>query len=83
MRTAKVISISLPPGMEEEIQALAKEEHRTISELFREAMRHYADYRFLQGTQKRGRAFMKKKGMKPSNITKMIKEDRRKTTPGK
>lgn len=77
MRTAKVVSISLPPEMEEEVQQLAQEEHRTVSELFREAMRQYATRKLLQSARKQGRAGMKKKGLKPSDLTRMIKEDRR------
>ena len=78
MRTAKVISISLPPEMEEEIQELARSERRTISELFREAIRQYATQKLLYVARKRGRAHMKKTSMKPDDITRMIKEDRRK-----
>lgn len=47
MRTAKVISLSLPPDMEKEVQKVAKEEHRTISELLREAFRQYLANRDL------------------------------------
>ncbi|HEY2545122.1 MAG TPA: ribbon-helix-helix protein, CopG family [Candidatus Acidoferrum sp.] len=41
MRTAKTISITLPPELLAKAQALATREHRTMSELFREALRHY------------------------------------------
>jgi predicted transcriptional regulator len=41
MRTAKTVSITLPPDLLVKAQALAEREHRTISELFREALRHY------------------------------------------
>jgi len=77
MRTAKVISISLPPEMEEEVQELARGEHRTVSELFREAIRQYATQKFLKSTRKTGRAHMRKTGITPADIPKMIKEDRR------
>jgi CopG family transcriptional regulator / antitoxin EndoAI len=77
MRTAKVVSISLPPDMEKEVQELAKEEHRTISELFREAMRQYTTRKLLQSARKQGRAQAKKKGIKPSDVLRIIKEDRR------
>ena len=39
MRTAKVISISLPPDMTAELQEAAKEERRSVSEVMREALR--------------------------------------------
>lgn len=41
MRTAKTVSITLPPDLLVKAQALAQREHRTMSELFREALRRY------------------------------------------
>jgi predicted DNA-binding protein len=41
MRTAKTVSITLPPELLVKAQELAQREHRTMSELFREALRHY------------------------------------------
>jgi predicted transcriptional regulator len=41
MRTTRVVSVTLPPALFEQAQALAKAENRTMSELVREALRHY------------------------------------------
>lgn len=41
MRIAKTISITLPPDLLVKAQEVALREHRTISELFREALRRY------------------------------------------
>jgi predicted transcriptional regulator len=41
MRTAKTVSITLPPDLLAKAQKLAHREHRTMSELFREALRRY------------------------------------------
>ncbi len=41
MRTAKTVSITLPPDLLVKAQQLAEHEHRTMSELFREALRRY------------------------------------------
>jgi metal-responsive CopG/Arc/MetJ family transcriptional regulator len=41
MRTARTISITLPPELLAKAQELAEREHRTMSELFREALRCY------------------------------------------
>lgn len=41
MRTTKVMTLSLPPEMVKEVDKLTKEEKRTKSELFREALRKY------------------------------------------
>lgn len=41
MRAAKTISITLPPELLVKAQEIAQREHRTMSELFREALRRY------------------------------------------
>ena len=40
-RTTKTVTISLPPQMVEALDRLRGQEHRTRSELLREALRHY------------------------------------------
>lgn len=41
MRTAKTVSITLPPDLLVKAQEIAQRESRTMSELFREALRRY------------------------------------------
>ena len=41
MRTAKTVSITLPPDLLIKAQETARRESRTMSELFREALRRY------------------------------------------
>jgi metal-responsive CopG/Arc/MetJ family transcriptional regulator len=41
MRTSKTISVSLPPVQLKRAEKLARKENRTMSELFREALRQY------------------------------------------
>lgn len=41
MRVARTISITLPPDLLDKAQEVARREHRTMSELFREALRRY------------------------------------------
>jgi predicted transcriptional regulator len=41
MRTSRTLSITLPPEMLARAEELARTEHRTMSELMREALRHY------------------------------------------
>jgi metal-responsive CopG/Arc/MetJ family transcriptional regulator len=55
MRTTKVVSITMPPPLFEQAQALAKAENRTMSELVREALRQYERERFFE----RARGLMK------------------------
>lgn len=42
-RVTVMVSISLPPAMAAELDALCKKEHRTRSELLREALRRYSN----------------------------------------
>ena len=67
MRTTEIMTISLPPGMARQLEKVRKQEHRTRSELMREALRHYFNSRFPEVTPtqaemaaiRRGRAEIK------------------------
>ncbi len=41
MRTTKTLSVTLPPEMLTRAERIARKENRTMSELIREALRHY------------------------------------------
>src|SRR5664280_697633 len=45
MRAIKNASITIPVAVVKDAERLAKRENRTVSELFREALRHYATSR--------------------------------------
>jgi metal-responsive CopG/Arc/MetJ family transcriptional regulator len=44
-RTTQILGFSVPPAVVKEVEALAKQERRTKSELFREMVRVYRRYR--------------------------------------
>ena len=44
-RTTKILGFSVPPALQQEVERVAREEHRTKSELFREMFRVYQSYR--------------------------------------
>lgn len=46
MRTTETLTISLPPAMAKQMEKVQKEEHRTRSELLREAWRRYFESRY-------------------------------------
>ena len=48
MRSRRLVTISLPPPLLKEAEKVAKEEHRNMSELFREALRFYIETRELR-----------------------------------
>lgn len=77
MRTARVISLSLPPEMEREVQEVANSEHRTISELLREAFRQYLSNRDLAIVRKEGKLIAKKKKLKEDDIAKIVRANRK------
>ncbi len=78
MKTAKVISLSLPPDMEKEVQKVAKEEHRTVSELLREAFRQYLANRDLAIVRKEAHKIVKKMKLKPEDVARIVRESRSK-----
>ncbi|MGK5086860.1 ribbon-helix-helix protein, CopG family [Bdellovibrionota bacterium FG-2] len=57
----KTVTISLPIAMGKEIEKVAKEERRTVSELFRESFRRYQAQRNLLALAEEGRKTVKKK----------------------
>ena len=61
VKAAKTVTISLPVAMGKEIEKVAKEEHRTVSELLREAFRQYQSQRNLRALAQEGRRAVKQK----------------------
>lgn len=57
MSTRKLITISLPPPLLRKAEAVAREEHRTKSELLREALRFYVETKDIRRTAVRKRVF--------------------------
>lgn len=55
MRTTRTLSVTLPPEMLAWAEAVAREEHRTMSELVREALRHYERGRWWDRANAYGR----------------------------
>ena len=55
-RKSKVISISMPPEMAEQVQQVVEEDGRTVSEFLREAIRLYMEEREWLRQERRQRA---------------------------
>lgn len=80
MRTTKVVSITLPPALFEQAQALAREENRTMSELLREALRRYQRERFFEKARAHMEAVADKVGVySEEDVVRVIREFRRET----
>jgi len=77
MRTAKVISLSLSPEMEKEVQQVAKTERRSVSEIMREAFRQYMTNRDLASIRGEGKKIAKKKKLTPEDVERIVRDGRR------
>ncbi|HTB21594.1 MAG TPA: ribbon-helix-helix domain-containing protein [bacterium] len=63
MPGAKTITFSLPQDMVREVEQVAKEEHRTVSELLRETFRQYKARRNFEALAAETREKVKRKGL--------------------
>lgn len=77
MRTAKVISISLPPDMNKELQDVARQEHRTVSELMREALRQYIAMRTLAEARQQGKKVVRRRKLRPADVEEIVDRGRK------
>lgn len=68
MPSPKTITISLPAEMGKEIERVAKEEHRTVSELLRETFRQYQALRHLKDVSQEARKAVKKRKLTPKDF---------------
>lgn len=79
LRTSKVLTVSLPPEMLNKAEKIAKEESRTRSELFREALRQYiANRERWQEIRKWGTQTAKKYSIKSeADVDRLVQEFRK------
>ncbi len=82
MRASKVISISLPPAMLVQTERLARREQRTISELVREALRHYQRERELDELNAYGRARARAMSISAEDVAPIVKQFRKERRHG-
>lgn len=75
-RQSQPVTVSLPPKLYRLADKLAKEEGRTRSELFREALRAYVWARKWRRLQALGAEKAKAIGIKEDDIERLIDEDR-------
>ena len=76
MRTTRILSLSLPPDLAREAERIAKQEGRTKSELFREALRRYVEERRWRGLQRYGAGRTRKAGMTEDDVQRAVREFR-------
>lgn len=76
MKKAKVVSISLSNDMDKLVQRLAADERRSVSEIFREAIRQYVVRRNLHSLREEAKKVVNEKELNPEDIEQLIDEDR-------
>lgn len=81
MGTRKLITISLSPELLKKAERVAQQEHRTKSELLREALRFYIDTNEVRRSTARERLFAlidrvqtRVRGVPPREIRKLVRE---------
>ena len=77
MRTSKTLSITLPPEMLARAEQLAQRENRTMSELVREALRHYERGKWWEETNAYGLAQARNLGLTEADVIPLVKEVRK------
>ena len=77
MRTTKTLSVTLPPEMLARAEQLAKKEHRTMSELVREALRQYERKNWWVEMNAYGRAKADELGLTEADVVPLVKEVRK------
>lgn len=81
MRISKTVSFTLPPDMWARVEELAQEENRTMSELIREALRHYESAKRLHQLSAYGRKRAQKTALKEKDVVAAVKEVRKTLWP--
>lgn len=77
MRITKVVSITLPPPLFKQAQALAKQENRTMSELMREALRRYQARRATENIRAQMQAAAQQTGVHTEeDVVRVVREFR-------
>ncbi len=74
MRNTKTLSVTLPPDMLKRAQSIAKRESRTMSELIREALRHYERRSWWDDINAYGRSKADQRGIREQDVDRLIHE---------
>jgi CopG family transcriptional regulator/antitoxin EndoAI len=78
LRTSKLISISLLPDLLKEAEKLAKEENRSRSEIFREAIRRYIEDKKWDRIYRYGKMQAQQQGLTEADVERLVDEYREK-----
>jgi len=76
MRNTRTLSVTLPPEMLKRAQSIAKKESRTMSELIREALRHYERRSWWDDVNAYGLARAQREGLREQDVDRLVREAR-------
>ncbi|MBI4334531.1 MAG: ribbon-helix-helix protein, CopG family [Chloroflexi bacterium] len=76
-RTTRVITLSLPPDMAKQVEDLSREEGRTKSELFREALRRYIEEKRWARLYRYGELKAREKRLREEEIENIVDAHRK------
>jgi CopG family transcriptional regulator / antitoxin EndoAI len=77
MRSTRTLSVTLPPEMLKRAQSIAKRESRTMSELVREALRHYDRRAWWDEVNAYGRQRADERGIREGDVERLVHKSRR------
>lgn len=83
MRNTRTLSVTLPPDMLKRAQSIAKKESRTMSELIREALRHYERRSWWDDVNAYGRSKADRQGVRERDVDQLVHELRAAKRVGK
>lgn len=76
MRSTKTLSVTLPLDMLKRARSIAKKESRTMSELIREALRHYERRSWWDEVNEYGRGRAAQEGIREEDVDRLVHEVR-------
>jgi CopG family transcriptional regulator / antitoxin EndoAI len=76
MKTSKTLSVTLPPEMLKRARSMARKESRTMSELVREALRHYERRTWWNEVNTYGQAKARERGIREEDVSRLVDEVR-------
>jgi hypothetical protein len=83
MATGQVENLSLPNGLQTEIEKVARAQERTVNEVLAEAVDCYLREKQWQSLKAYGRRKARERGLKESDVLPLIAESRRERAQGR
>lgn len=77
MATGQTENLRLPEGLQTEIEKVARAQERTVNQVLAEAVDRYIREKHWQGLKSYGRRKARERGIKQSDVLRLIAESRR------